>query len=381
MKSNFTKRILSLLLVAVITISTMTVSAISVSAATKTYTVTIHTAGHSGVSCDLFKYTLIGTKGRTDFVLGMASLSTVTKTIQCDDLGNLTTLYVDHYSGCDGLYVNYIDVTELNGKTTTFYGGRWADNGDQIKLTLKDKILKLAVKTGDMNYSGTDRDVLINLFDRNNLSTGEINLSSLHTKSNAFEAGDKTNFYINVPNNFGEVSKIDIKTNGDFDDWYLDYIDVTLNGKTKRFNSYDWVYIEDALKETDILYKVTVKTSDVSGAGTDCDVYLHAFNEKGKEIQKNVNMGIIQGFQLETDGNSFEKNDTDVLYIVSPEKISTIKMFISEKGLSFGRDWHLDYIILEQLSGDTVVEKVQYDYDKWVNYLHLTEPENRTVLS
>ncbi len=380
MKNTFTKRILSLLLVITIAISTMAISAVSVSAATKTYKITIKSAGHYGVSCDFFKYKIYGTKGHTEFTLGMSSLSTVTKKIQCEDLGELTSIYVDQYTGCDGLYVNYIDIEELNGKSTRFYGGRWIDDGAQVKLTLKDKILKLAVKTGDMDYSGTDRDVLINLHDRNNHSTGEINLSSLHPKSNAFETGDKATFYVNVPDNFGEVSKIDIKTSDDFDDWYLDYIDVTFDGKTKRFNSYDWVYIEDPLKETDILYKVTVKTSDISTAGTDCNVYLHAYNENGKEIKKNVNMGIVEGFQLETDGDSFERGDEDVLYIVSPEKISTIKMYISEKSITTGRDWHVDYIMLEQLSGDTVVEKVKYNYVKWVNYLCLTEPTSRIVL-
>lgn len=125
-------------------------------------------------------------------------------------------------------------------------------------------------------------------------------------------------------------------------------------------------------------YTVTFKTSNKFLAGTDADVYLYAYNENGSLIGKRI--------YIDTEGNSFEKNDTDTVTISLPEKIETIKVGTLEhiatgdgamfKKLANANEWHLDYVKITDSNGDSKT----FNFNKWIEpgyYGHYKTVRNR----
>lgn len=111
-------------------------------------------------------------------------------------------------------------------------------------------------------------------------------------------------------------------------------------------------------------YTVTFKTSNKLWAGTDADVYLYAYNENGSLIDERI--------YIDTEGDSFEKGDTDTVKISLPEKIASIKVGTLEhiptgdgamiENIVNASEWHLDYVKITDSNGDSKT----YEFDKWI---------------
>lgn len=256
MKNKSFARLISLVLILVMIVSTMAVSAFSVSAATKddafalelvvNYTLDFCTAGTDGESSDEIMIKINGKIGGKDASTEWQSVGKVGKdrTASVSFLGKhfneIESITVKN-NGKDGWYPEYINLkTDINRENSglTFYGGRWVDDGNEVTLALTDKVLKLNVVTSGDNYSGTDADVIVKLYGENNTSTGNINLSDIHPKFDAFERKDNAIFYFAVPENFGTLKKAsftlkliapegNIFTTGS--DWRLGSLDFTFN--------------------------------------------------------------------------------------------------------------------------------------------------------
>ncbi len=254
MKRTF-KKIVSLALVVVMIVSTMAISVISTSALSfpKKYTVYIRTAGNQGRSLDTFKFKINSIFTSEEIKITMFGRDYIRTEFERDlDMGMLQTIEIEHCSGCDDLYINYIDVIEPNGKTTSFYGGRWIS--DEV-VTLQahdfnrtDNVYKLSVNTSDVKNAGTDADVI--LFPKN--SSGkvidEINLTNLSASGNSFERNTTEEFYVYLPEKLNDVS-VKIKTFGIFVigcSWHLNNIEVEQvsgigSGTKTTFEFNDWI--------------------------------------------------------------------------------------------------------------------------------------------
>ncbi len=263
MKNNLFKRVVSLVFVVLMMVSAMAVSAISAFAVTNDdsfalieivkYNFKFHTAGTDGESSNDIMIRLNGKNNSTDWHdVGKVAND---RNDSCDfydiSLFDINSITVKN-NGSDGWYPEYIELTveSIYGDSAmVFYGGRWVDNGQETTLSLTDKVVKLNVKTSNDNFSGTDADIFVKLYDKNNNATGNINLSDIYPKFDAFEKGDSADFYIFVNEKFGELSRaefiLDLITVEENifnlgSDWKLGSVTATCNGVeyTKEVNTW-----------------------------------------------------------------------------------------------------------------------------------------------
>ena len=147
-------------------------------------------------------------------------------------------------------------------------------------------------------------------------------------------------------------------------DWFLERIEVT-NMKTRKqsvFVCQEWLSKnkeisrgltidiplfkdgEETIATTD--YKISVKTSDISGAGTDANVLLVLFGENGDS-------GELALRNSETNINKFERARVDVFNfkgILSLGELVKCRVWHDNTGSLFGNaSWHLDSIKVEDL--------------------------------
>ncbi len=457
------------------TVSTMMVSALSASAidVPRLYTVLIKADFMKNTPNDVFDYTLVGEKGSTSFSYSFQDRKMDVITVESLDLGELKSIEIVGLSGSSALYLDYVKVTDHEGNTSEFNGGKcingekvilskidkieeivynlefiteygegisnddisvmingdkgsteWYDIGkvgnsasnvveitsktnvgtidsvtlknngsdnwlpEKIKITkiigdnsevteiccgkwvkeqeivtfyLEDKVINLTVKTSSNEYAGTKGNVFIKIYDSKGNATKEINLTQLHSDHNGFESKIEESFVISVPANFDGIEKIQVRNDDLSDEWCLEYIDATLDNDTIRFCAYKPIGKEFVtLDKKPYTCVVTVKTGDMDKAGTDCDVYLYAYNAKGEKIKK---------YELETDGDSFEKGAIDVVHIESPERITDIEIE-TMRGFwdaSSGKKWNCSYVQIDRYFDGNLVERIKYNYDMWIN--------------
>lgn len=244
------KRIVSMMLIAVMVVSTIAVAAVPTSAAeTKVkYTIETSTPSHLARSADIIKFRVNGKNKSTGFNSlgsigyygnGTASFNDVDVDVQSITLFNV---------GCNGWFPDYITVKkEVNGKTETtkFWVGRWIDNGKETTVSKSDKVFKVTLETADELYAGTDSNIGLTLFDKNGKSSDKFDLTEIHSAANAFERGDVETFYLYVRDDFGELNKCyfcDLYKGhvvSIWDEWKLHKVSVeqiTGNGAGKKYS-------------------------------------------------------------------------------------------------------------------------------------------------
>ncbi len=160
----------------------------------------------------------------------------------------------------------------------------------------------------------------------------------------------------------GKIKYIQVKTDSILSSWFFKSIEISTPSDTKKFYGGRWV--EDdyvTFNTSDIVYSVKVKTGNVDYAGTDADVFFHAYNSNGKLIDK-YNITKLSGYT-----NSFEKNSEETFYLYFPEKIKKIGFSIKTYGIFLiGCDWYLDNVEIKQLSGDGAGYSYTVEFDQWI---------------
>ncbi len=84
-------------------------------------------------------------------------------------------------------------------------------------------------------------------------------------------------------------------------------------------------------------YKITFKTGNESGAGTDADVSIQLFGKNAKTDE----------LTLESKLNQFEKGDIDSFYFETGDIGEIERIKVRQNGKGFGSDWFLDYVTIE----------------------------------
>ncbi|XP_078666046.1 lipoxygenase homology domain-containing protein 1-like isoform X1 [Branchiostoma floridae x Branchiostoma belcheri] len=216
---------------------------------------------------------------------------------------------------------------------------------------------EVTVYTGDISAGGTDGRITMTVFGSNG-TTQEI---PLEKGEDRFERG-KVDILKMELDDVGELKKIRVSHNGKGDrpDWYLEKITLRNqdSGELSVFILDDWISKSkgDGQLTKDIpasvggkatikktTYKLSVKTSDERGAGTDANVSLILFGENGDS-------GELKLKESETSSNKFERNQTDVFKfpdMLSLGDLHKCRVWHDSKG--FGAGWHLEYIeVLDQ---------------------------------
>lgn len=329
------------------------------------YKLEFTTKNGEGISGDDISVMINGVKGSTEWYnigkIGNAESNTVEITSKTN-VGAVKGITLKN-NGSDRWFPEKIKIEKIIGdksEVTEICCGKWINEQETVTFKSEDRVINLIVKTSSNEFAGTKGNVFIKIYDSNDNATDEINLTELHSDPNGFESKVEESFAISVPANFENVETIQVRNDDSSDEWLLDYIDATLDDDTIRFNSYKAIGNEfTTLEKKPYTYVVTVKTSDVDEAGTDCDVYLRAYNAKHN---------LIKDYELETDGDSFEKNDTDVIQIESPERITDIEMETMRGfwNVTANKKWHCSYVQIDQYFNDKLVESKKYNFDKWI---------------
>ncbi|XP_071887382.1 lipoxygenase homology domain-containing protein 1 isoform X3 [Anas platyrhynchos] len=232
----------------------------------------------------------------------------------------------------------------------------------------KKKVYEVVTVTGDVRGAGTDANVFVTLFGEHGI-TPKTHLTS--KSSTAFERS-KTDVFRVKTNNVGQIKKIRIEhdNTGLNAGWFLDRVIVTdMNRPHLRFyfpcNNWlskedgDGLYVRDligSLNPMDVpkinKYVVRVFTGEVSGSGTDADVFINIFGEKG-------DTGVRK---LDNDKDNFEKGAEDKFTLDAPNlgRLRKINIGHNNKGGSAG--WFLAKVIIEDIGNKCVY---QFPVGRW----------------
>ncbi|KAL7976004.1 hypothetical protein Chor_011772 [Crotalus horridus] len=244
-------------------------------------------------------------------------------------------------------YLDRVILMDMNRPHLRFYFpcNNWLSKDEGDGLYVRDligslnpmdvpKVNKYVVRvfTGDVNGSGTDADVFINIFGQNG------------------DTEDK--FTLDAPN-LGRLRKITIGHNnkGSSAGWFLDkvIIEDIGNKSVYQFPSYRWFALDEddgkiqrdilvgGTEATGIVYNVAVVTGDVRGAGTNSKIHVVMHGSKGLK-----NSG-----KIFLEGGKFERSRTDLFNIeiaalLSP--LSRISIGHDNAGISCG--WYCQKVVV-----------------------------------
>jgi hypothetical protein len=104
-----------------------------------------------------------------------------------------------------------------------------------------------------------------------------------------------------------------------------------------------------------VYYEVWIRTTDdISGAGTDSNIYLQLFGTKGQSEVFRLNGRI--------DGDAFEEGDLDIVKLTPSKPNGDIgaiqKVIVQSDGKYSGSDWHLQDIKVLRIPSNTVRDKL-----------------------
>lgn len=388
---RFTKTI-SLIMAMLMTLSAIGITSVFAANETDIYTITASTAGSNGTTKNDLSFKLYGTNGTsTDWVTKACGKNKGTSsfTFESNYIGTEIEKVEVKISGTDGWFPDYVKVTSQKGKIdTTLYGGRWLDNEGTITLKPTDNVFKITIKTADVYLAGTDCDVHMALIDENGKKVTFNNLHDIHPKFNAFERNDSMSAYIACPDNFGKLQYVELWTSlctgaDTTAKWMIERVTAEQVSGANTGDSFS-VKIDMWLPPYNTvatigresgktgIFKVSIKTGDKFGAGTDSFMYstIHGTNGSTKNANLLMNMSAYT-----SNTKLFERNQTHTGAL--PFQVSNYKNGIGTlKSITINLDkkdhfdssnnWYLEYVEIEEILPDGVEgQKVRIDVNKW----------------
>ncbi|XP_051019198.1 lipoxygenase homology domain-containing protein 1 isoform X2 [Acomys russatus] len=262
------------------------------------------------------------------------------------------------------------------GSVEEFYLG-----GLDVGIIKKVEVLyEMTVWTGDVVGGGTDSNIFMTLYGING-STEEVQLDK---KKARFEREQNDTFIMEILD-IAPFTKMRIRIDGmgSRPEWFLERILLkNMNtGDLTMFYYGDWLSQRKGKKtlvcemcavidEEEMMewtsYTVSVKTSDILGAGTDANVFIIIFGENGDS-------GTL-ALKQSANWNKFERNNTDTFNfsdMLSLGHLCKLRVWHDNKGIFPG--WHLSYVDVKDNSRD---ETFRFQCDCW---LSKSEGDRQTV--
>ncbi|XP_002918168.1 lipoxygenase homology domain-containing protein 1 [Ailuropoda melanoleuca] len=244
--------------------------------------------------------------------------------------------------------------------------------GLDVGIIKKIEVLyEMTVWTGDVVGGGTDSSIFMTLYGING-STEEVKLDK---KKARFEREQNDTFIMEILD-IAPFTKMRIRIDGlgSRPEWFLERILLkSMNtGDLTMFYYGDWLSQrkgkktlvcemcavidgEEMMEWTS--YTVSVKTSDILGAGTDANVFIIIFGENGDS-------GTL-ALKQSANWNKFERNNTDTFNfsdMLSLGHLCKLRVWHDNKGLFPG--WHLSYIDVKDNSRD---ETFRFQCNCWLS--------------
>ncbi|XP_009887496.1 PREDICTED: lipoxygenase homology domain-containing protein 1 [Charadrius vociferus] len=213
---------------------------------------------------------------------------------------------------------------------------------------------KVSVLTSDMPSAGTSSKVYITLYGDHG-SSGPIFLDG--EKGKSFQRGNEDIFTVNT-GNIGHLYKIRIgHTNaGNSPAWHCEEVQLLnlFSGEQFYFPAHRWLAWDQADGEISMelpvlqqgqpilpvtVYEVHVTTGDLWNAGTEADVYISVYGERG-------DTGSRQLLRSQKP-KKFLKGQTDIFAVEAVHLGHLYKIVIGHNGLGTGNGWFLDKVVVK----------------------------------
>ena len=230
----------------------------------------------------------------------------------------------------------------------------------------------ILLHTGDIKNAGTHSKVYIELFgEAKSHHEKEISSGRIPLTDGVFKRGQIDKINIEVPKLLTPVSRVLIGHDNSGGGWFLSHLEVHCPtvGMEQVFPCERWLSlneddgkIERILKENTSLRKmrssrstwsVNVYTSNMKNSGTDANVYMVLYGDKGK----------TDDVHLKNKGNDFESGKCDNFKIETSDigKPFKLRVWHDNKGSAAG--WHLDRIEIENTR---TKEKYFFICNRWL---------------
>ncbi|KAF3701896.1 Lipoxygenase -like proteiny domain-containing protein 1 [Channa argus] len=243
---------------------------------------------------------------------------------------------------------------------------------DAEAISISQKIIyEVTVVTGDVQNAGTDTQIFMTVFGANG-STEEM---LLQKNEDRFERGQEDTFNMEI-NDIAPLRKMRLRIDGSGSrpDWFLDKV-IMRNLTTEEvsvFTYEEWLsrtrgpkrtllcemaaVVDEEMMVELTTYFIQVKTSDISGAGTDANVWIIIFGENG-------DTGTL-ALKDSNKSNKFERKQVDTFHfvdILSLGDLSKVRIWHDNTGLAPG--WHLEYVDVK----DEIMDKTfRFPCDRWL---------------
>eukprot|EP00048_Salpingoeca_helianthica_P011487 m.165366 g.165366 ORF g.165366 m.165366 type:complete len:558 (+) comp15231_c6_seq5:1553-3226(+) len=286
--------------------------------------------------------------------------------VRCADLGRLAKIRVWHDNAGLGAswFLDRIEVVEDD--TTSKYVfpcGRWLSKSEDDHQVMRELVCaqedvrgynsqyKITMETAEKHDAEPNCDVLLTIRGESR-STEQL---VLHSRGTHFRAGQTDTFTHTLPA-LGTIQSVSLQLAPAGRRWLLTKLTITdiRSGLTHTFVAKDpitpkpsvLIPVEESTGKAEatrqlalVKYELSVRTSDVSGAGTDANVFVRLTGENG-------DTGDVALAESSTNKNKFERNQTDVFTIECLDlgRLQRLAVWHDNKGL--GAAWHLDEIVV-----------------------------------
>ncbi|XP_026052473.1 lipoxygenase homology domain-containing protein 1-like [Carassius auratus] len=249
---------------------------------------------------------------------------------------------------------------------------RFFDVQDAEPVNIPQKVIyEVTVITGDVQHAGTDTQIYMTVFGVYGTSE-EMLLPKLEDR---FERGQTDTFNLEIED-IAPLRKMRVRIDGSGSrpDWFLDKIELhnLQTDEVALFMYEEWLSRSYGPKRTLLCempavideeemvelttYTVSVKTSDVTAAGTDANVWMVIFGENG-------DTGTLT-LKESNNTNKFERKQMDTFRfpdILSLGELSKVRIWHDNAGLAAG--WHLEYV---DVHDDILGKKFRFQCDRWL---------------
>ncbi|KAL4660900.1 lipoxygenase homology domain-containing protein 1-like [Arapaima gigas] len=313
-------------------------------------------------------------------------------TIEAPNVGTIRKITIGHNNkgSSPGWFVEKVVVDDIGNKAVyEFPINRWfAIDEDDGKIQ-RDVLVggsqptgivyNMQVVTGNVRGAGTNSKVHLVMHGTKGLK----NSGKIFLDGGGFERGLIDIFKVEVAALLSPLSRITIGHDNDGVNagWYCEKVIVycPFTGIEQTFPCSKWMDANngDGLIERELYEMVSLRqkrqkkhpwslwiwTSDIKGAGTDAQVYLQIYGEKGKSDE----------IQLDNKSDNFEQGQLDKFMIELPNLGKLLKLRIwHEKRFPFA-GWHLSKVTLMKT---LTKEKYTFPCERW---LDVNEDDNEVI--
>uniref|UniRef100_A0A8C9YR90 Lipoxygenase homology PLAT domains 1 n=1 Tax=Sander lucioperca TaxID=283035 RepID=A0A8C9YR90_SANLU len=313
-------------------------------------------------------------------------------TIEAPNLGKLRKITIGHNNrgSSAGWFLDKVVIDDMGNKELyEFPVNRWFAMDECDGKIQRDVLVgsvqpmaivyNVQVMTGDVRGAGTNSKIHMVMHG----SKGLKNSGKVFLEGGAFERGLIDIFNVQICELISPLSRVTIgHDNGAVGaGWYCEKVVIycPFTGIEQTFPCGKWLDEDegDGLIERELYEMVSLRqkkqkkypwslwiwTSDVKGAGTDAQVFLQIYGEKGKSDE----------IKLENNSDSFEQGQLDKFMIEMPDIGRLLKVRIWHEKRSPFAGWHLAKVTLLKT---LTMEKYSFECGRW---LDINEDDNEIV--